>query len=86
MKKQLEIPGTSTDLSMACDDLVELYDEVKKIDKERSRAKEACETAKERVAGIMLGLGMETCRHSGLLFKVKEPKEAKPKVTVKEEK
>lgn len=83
-KQQIEIEGTNTELSNACDDLISARDVLIKRTKELKDDKDAAVVASERVASIMIKLGMDSCRHSGLTFKVKEAKEVKPKVIVKE--
>lgn len=84
-KEQLTIPGTNTDLSNACDDFIEARDAFLRRTKEIKEDKDAVTVSNERVAEIMVRLGMETCKHGGLTFRVKEAKEVKPKVVVKAE-
>ena len=81
---QQTIPGTDSALSNACDDFIELRDEVIKLTKNLKDAKEARDDSNSRVAELMLKIGMMSCLHHGLTFKVKELKEVKPKVIVKE--
>lgn len=84
-KSQMEIPGTDTKLSNAIEDFIELRDALLKKTKDLKDQKDAVSTANEVVAENMLKLGMDTCRHGGFTFRVKEPKESKPKVVVKSE-
>jgi hypothetical protein len=84
-KEQLVIPGTETKLSNACEDFIELRDAVLRQEKEIKKDKDSLAEANVRVAEHMISAGLETCRHGGLTFRVKEAKEVKPKVVVKEE-
>ena len=73
-----------TDLSMACDDFQEIRDNYLKAKKEADDLKDSMKEAGVRVAELMLKQGLDTCRHGGLVFYVKEPDD-KPSIVVKEE-
>lgn len=71
MEKQIQMLETA--LSQACDDAIEIRDTYLKAKKEAEDAKDALKTAGQRVAELMVKEGMESCKHGGIVFFVKEP-------------
>ena len=84
MSRQLQIKETQTDLSMAADDCVELRDLYLVSKQDAKERKDALDQACIRVANIMVTKGMDSMRHAGLTFVVKEP-DTELTVQIKEE-
>lgn len=61
----MEIPGSTTDLEIALDDLSDRYDDLEK-------AKDAIDPAKERLKEIMASIGKDKIFHRNRHFSVTE--------------
>lgn len=74
-KRQMEIPGSTSELEVALDDLSDRLDDVE-------RAKESIPPAKERLAEIMASIGKEKVFHRNRHFSVTEtPASTKLRIT-----